>query len=234
MIAFQGAVDLGYRYIETDAHITRDGVIVIFHDDHLDRVTNRQGFIKDRQWDELKKLDAAYNFKPGAGFPLRGQGLRIPTLEEAMTTFPRVMFNIDLKQPGMEQAMADFIDRHGFQERVLVASFYDGPLRRFRRFSADSVATSAARWEVTAFWACSRLKKSLEITADALQVPVRLKGVTLVDEKLIQAAHDAGKHVHAWTIDEPAEMQRLLDLGVDGIITNRPDRLNEVLLGKCL
>jgi glycerophosphoryl diester phosphodiesterase len=104
-------------------------------------------------------------------------------------------------------------------------------IRRFRRVSGHGVATSAARWEVTAFWACSRLKKSLEITADALQIPVRMKGATLVDEKLIQAAHDAGKHVHAWTINEPAEMRRLLDLGVDGIITNRPDLLNEVLLG---
>jgi glycerophosphoryl diester phosphodiesterase len=232
MAAFQGAVDLGYRYIETDAHVTRDGILVIFHDDRLDRVTNGKGFIKEWQWEDLRKLDAAYNFNPGSGFPLRGEGLRIPGLEEAMTAFPQVLFNIDLKQPGMEEAMAGFIKRHGFEERVLIASFFDGPLRRFRQLSGFSVATAAARWEVAAFWACSRFNKSLDLGADALQVPRRMRGITLVDEKFIQAGHAAGLQVHAWTIDEPAEMRQLLDLGVDGIITNRPDLLDKVLSGE--
>lgn len=229
MIAFQGAVDLGYYYIETDVHLTRDGIIVVLHDDRLERVTNGHGLVKDWRWDDLRKLDAAYNFNPEAGFPFRNQGFHIPSIEEAMTSFPGVMFNIDLKQPGMEQVMADFIRRHGFEERVLIASFYDRPIRRFRKISGNSVATSIARLEAIAFWGWSRLKKSLKITADALQVPLSMLGITVVDKKMVQAAHAIGMHVHVWTINEPAEMHRMLEIGVDGIITDRPDLLNVVL-----
>jgi glycerophosphoryl diester phosphodiesterase len=230
--AFQGAVNLGYRYIETDAHVTRDGVIVLFHDDRLERVTNGTGPVKDRQWDDLRKLDAAYHFNPGAGFPFRAKGIGIPSLEEAVTTFPEVLFNIDLKQPGMEQVMADFIRRLGVEERVLIASFYDRRLRRFRKRMGDSVATSAGRLEVTEFWVGSRFKKSLKTPAHALQVPPHKGTVTLVDEKMVQAAHAVGMQVHVWTINEPDEMQRLLELGVDGIITDRPDLLNHVIAKK--
>ena len=229
MIAFQGAVDLGYHYIETDVHLTRDGIIVVLHDDRLERVTNGHGLVKDWRWDDLRKLDAAYNFNPEAGFPFRNQGFHIPSIEEAMTSFPGVMFNIDLKQPCMEQVMADFIRRHGFEDRVLIASFYDRPIRRFRKISGNSVATSIARLEAIAFWGCSRLKKSLKITADALQVPMSMLGITVVDKKMVQAAHAIGMHVHVWTINEPAEMHRMLEIGVDGIITDRPDLLNVVL-----
>lgn len=232
--AFQGAVDLGYRYIETDVQVTRDGKIVMFHDHHLERVTNGRGKVKAWNWQDLRKLDAAFNFKPEAGFPLRNQGIGIPSLEEAMTTFPGVMFNIDLKQPNIEQVMVDFIRQHHFEERVLIASFYDRRLRRFRKKAgnSNSIATSTARLETAAFWACSRLKKSLNLQAQALQVPPRMKGIALVDDKMVRAAHAIGKQIHVWTINESKEMQQLLDLGVDGIITDRPDLLNRVLAQK--
>jgi glycerophosphoryl diester phosphodiesterase len=230
MTAFQGAVDLGYRYIETDVHVTRDGVIVIFHDDRLERLTNGSGFVKDWSWDELRKLDAAYRFKAGQGFPLRMRGIGIPSLEEAMTTFPDVMFNIDLKQPGIEPLVIDFIREHGFEERVLLASFHDRRIRCCRRFFGSQVATSAGLWESAAVWACSRFKKSLKIPAvHAVQVPVRKGCLTVVDEKMVRAVHGAGMQVHVWTINDPVQMQRLLELGVDGIITDRPDLLNEVI-----
>lgn len=230
--AFQGAVDLGYRYIETDSHVTRDGVIVLFHDDRLERVTNGTGPVKDRQWDDLRKLDAAYHFSPETGFPLRAKGIGIPSLEEAVTTFPDVLFNIDLKQPGTEQVMADFIRHHGAEERVLIASFHDRCLRRFRKRMGDSVVTSTGRLEAAGFWVCSRFKKTLKTPAHALQVPPRKGPVTLVDEKMVQAAHAVGMQVHVWTINDPDEMQRLLELGVDGIITDRPDLLNHVIAKK--
>lgn len=232
IMAFQGAVDLGYRYIETDAHVTRDGVIVLFHDDSLERVTYGTGLVKDWQWHDLQKLDAAYHFNPEAGFPFRAKGIGIPSLEEAVTTFPDVLFNIELKQPGMEQVMADFIRRRGVEERVLIASFYDRRVHRFRKRMGDSVATSAGRLEAAGSWIFSRFKKSLKISAHALQVPPRKGSVTLVDEKMVQAAHAVGMQVHVWTINDPAEMQQLLDLGVDGIITDRPDLLNDVIVKK--
>jgi glycerophosphoryl diester phosphodiesterase len=229
MIAFQGAAELGYRYIETDVHMTRDGVFVTFHDDCLERVTNGAGQVKDRYWEDLQTLDAAYYFKPDQGFPLRQKGIAIPTLEEVMTTFPRIMFNIDLKQPVIEQPLADFIRRHRFEERVLIASFKDKRVRRFRKFAGNSVATSSGPMEAAAAWAYSRFKHSLNIPAHALQVPPEKKCITVIDQKLINAAHAAGIQVHAWTINDPEQMHRLLDLGVDGIITDRPDLLNTAL-----
>jgi len=228
MVAFQGAVDLGFRYIETDLHMTRDGFLVTFHDDRLERVTDGTGLVKDWNWHDLRLLDAAFHFKPGENFSLRGQGIGIPTLEEAMTTFPDVMFNIDLKQAGIEQAVVDFIRRFGFEERVLIASFYDKRIRRCRRLLGSRAATSAGRLEAAAVWAYSRFNRSLKIPADAVQVPLRKGCLTVVDEKMIWAVHAAGMQVHVWTINDPAEMHRLLELGVDGIITDRPD-----LLGAC-
>ena len=229
LTAFQGALDLGYRYIETDVHATRDGVIFIFHDDTLERVTEGTGNVHDHDWEDLKKLDAAYYFKPEAGYPLRHRGIRIPTLEEAMAEFPDLLFNIEVKQPGIESLLAEFIFRRGYEDRVLVASFHDGTLRRFRKIAGDRVATSTGLWETTAFWATSRIHKIFRTPARAIQVPVRMKGIIVVDRHTVETAHTAGKQVHIWTINEPDEMRRLLDLGVDGIMTDRPDLLNEVM-----
>lgn len=229
MTAFQGAVDLGYRYIETDVHVTRDSIIVTFHDDHLERVTNGAGLVKDWDWENLRTLDAAYHFNPDNDFPLRKKGIAIPSLEEVMTTFPDIMLNIDLKQPGIEQLVADFIRRHNFEERVLIASFHDKRVRRFRKLTGNLVSTSSGVGETLAVWTRSRFKQRLKVPPNALQVPQRQGGITVVDHKLVNAAHAVGMHVHVWTINDPEEMHRLLDLGVDGIITDRPDLLNNVL-----
>lgn len=229
MTAFQGAVDLGYRYIETDVHVTRDHIIVIFHDDHLERVTDGAGLVKDWNWENLRKLDAAYHFNPDDDFPLREKGIVIPSLEEVMTTFPDIMLNIDLKQPGIEQMVADFIHRYNFEERVLIASFHDKRIRRFRKLTGNLVATSSGVRETLALWMRSRFKQRLQVPPNALQVPLRRGGITVVDHKLVNAAHAGGMQVHIWTINDPEEMHRLLDLGVDGIITDRPDLLNNVL-----
>ena len=229
MTAFQGAVDAGCIYIETDIHVTGDGVIVTFHDDVLEKLTNGKGRIKDWQWTDLQTLDAAYYFKPGEDYPLRNSGIAIPSLEEVMKTFPRVMFNFDLKQPGIEQIVARFIATHHFEDRVLIASFDNRRVRRCRRLLRNRVATSAGPRETALFWAYSRVGMACKIAAEALQVPVRKGPVTVVDEKLIEAAHAGGLQVHVWTINDPAEMRRLLDLGVDGIVTDRIDLLNNLL-----
>ncbi len=229
MAAFQGAVDLGYRYIETDVRSTADGVLVAFHDHHLGRLTNGGGRPEQWRWDELRRLDAAFHFEPEQGYPYRGRGLGIPSLEELMTTFPDRMINIDLKQPGIEDLLTEFAVRHGFEDRMLIGSFKDRRIARFRRASSGTIATSAGPAETLALWGAARAGRSVTTPADAFQVPVRAGRLTVIDRRFVAAAHAAGKQVHAWTIDDPAEMRRLLDLGVDGIVTDRPDVLNEVL-----
>jgi glycerophosphoryl diester phosphodiesterase len=225
MVAFQGAVDLGYRYIETDVHVSRDGRVVIFHDDTLGRLTDGEGRFADDDWDDLKVLDAAHHFRPDDGYPMRGQGIRMPLLEEAVTTFPDQMFNIDLKQPGIAAAVAAEVRRLGIEERVMIGSFHDRRIRAFRR-AAPGVGTSAGPAEVARSLARTPQRG---IGADAYQVPERGAGMKLVTGRFVRRAHAAEKQVHVWTINEADDMRRLLDLGVDGIVTDRPDVLNEVL-----
>lgn len=231
MGAFQGALDYGCSYIETELHVTKDGVIVVFHDDYLGRVTNGKGRIKDWYWDDLQSLDAAYNFKPENGFPLRGKGIGIPSLQEVMTTFPTVNFNLDLKQPGIEETVAEFINRFGYFDRVLLASFKGGRTRRCRRLLEEFTAISAGPLKVFWTWCGSRLRLRLPYVSSvaAFQVPQRQGKLTIVDRKFIDTAHAAGVQVHVWTINDPGQMEKLLNLGVDGIVTDRIDLLNEVL-----
>lgn len=224
MVAFQGAVDLGYRYLETDVHVSRDGRVVIFHDDRLERLTDGVGRFRDRDWDDLRRLDAAHGFKPEEGFPLRGTGVGMPLLEEAVRTFPGVQFNLDLKQPGIAGVVAAEVERLGIEDRVLIGSFHDRRIRAFRRASDHRVATSAGPQEVTRAVAAATARRAVRGRADALQIPIRV-----ATPRLIDAAHRGGKHIHVWTVNDPAEMRRLLALGVDGIVTDRPDLLNEVM-----
>jgi len=223
MVAFQGAVDLGYRYLETDVHVSRDGRVVIFHDDTLERLTDGAGRFEHHDWDELRTLDAAYRFRPDDGYPLRGTGIGMPLLEEAVTTFPDQMFNIDLKQRGIASTVAAAVRRLGIEDRVMIGSFWDRRIRVFRR-EAPGVATSAGPREVAA----ARFA-GLRGAADAYQVPERGSGLRVVTPRFIDGAHRNGKQVHVWTVDHPDDMRRLLGMGVDGIITDRPDVLNEVL-----
>lgn len=229
MAAFQGAVDLGYRYLETDVHVTRDGVVVLFHDDVLERLTDGAGKVADRLWEELLHLDAAYHFDPEAGHPLRGTGIRIPTLEEAATAFPELHFNLDLKQSAIEARIAAEIERLGLEDRVLIGSFHDVRIRRFRDLTGGRVATSAGPLEVAAAVLAARLGRPARGPADAFQVPERGGSIRIVGRRFVEAAHAGGKQVHVWTVDDPETMCRLLDLGVDGIVTDRPDLLNRVV-----
>lgn len=226
MTAFQGALDLGYRYLETDVHASRDRKVVIFHDDGLERLTDGRGKVWEHDWEDLRLLDAAYNFGEDHGYPLRGTGVGIPLMEEVLTTFPRVLLNIDLKQAGIAGLLADEVRRLGAEDRVLIGSFHDRRIRQFRRASGGRVATSAGPGEVAAALSAAAMGRGAPGAADALQVPRRL-----AVRRLVEAAHRAGKQVHAWTVNDEEEMRRLLASGVDGIVTDRPDLLNEVLFG---
>jgi glycerophosphoryl diester phosphodiesterase len=229
MLAFQSAYDLGIRYMETDVHLSADGVIVVFHDHDLDRLTNGTGKVGDWRWSDLRVLDAAYGFQPEADYPRRGRGECIPRLDELVAAFPDVCWNIDMKHTPVVDALADFVGARGAADRVLASSFYDHRLWRFRRASGGRVATSAGPAEVARMAGAARLGRSASIKADALQVPESVGRQRLVNSKLVDAAHAAGVAVHVWTINDAESMSRLLDLGVDGIITDRPDVLIEVV-----
>jgi len=229
MVALQWAMGLGLRYLETDVHATRDGRVVTFHDDRLEQLTDGRGLVWERDWEDLRTLDAAYHFDPGHDHPLRGTGVRIPLLEEVLAAFPQCLLNLDLKQAGMEDLLAGELVRLGAEDRVLVGSFHDGRVARFRRASGGRVATSAGPREVLAALGACRLGRPLGGAADAYQVPERSGPLRVVGPRFVEAAHRAGKQVHVWVVNDPADMHRLLDLGVDGIVSDRADLLVQVV-----
>ena len=221
--------DLGYRYIETDVQVTKDGVVVVFHDDTLDRTTNGSGPVRDWTFEDVSALDAGYHFSPnGDSFPLRGRGVGVSSLEATFDRYPDTYFNIDLKAKGTEWAVAEVIMRMGRQDTVMVGSFSDRRLARFRRVTKRSVATSAGPQAAMSMYTASRVGRTVHLAPDAYQLPARIRGAA-VDRKLVDAVHTAGAQIHTWTVNEPEQMRDLLDLGVDGIITDRPDLLNLVL-----
>jgi glycerophosphoryl diester phosphodiesterase len=217
--AFRHAVALGYRYLETDVHTTSDGVLLAFHDSLLDRVTDRLGKLADLTAEEIA--------------PARIMGEHaVPTMAELFEEFPDCRFNIDLKSLSAAAALADLLERTGNQDRVLVGSFSQRRLDDFRHATEGRVATSAAPPEVALFLALPSARAARLATrrrVAALQVPHRRGRLPVVTSALVRRAHAAGAHVHVWTVDEPSEMDELLDLGVDGLITDRTDVLKEVL-----
>jgi glycerophosphoryl diester phosphodiesterase len=219
LTAFRHAAALGYRYLETDVHATADGVLLAFHDDVLDRVTDGEGILAALTREEV-------------GLRLIGGTEGIPTLDELFAELPRARFNIDLKSEAAVPLLARFLDEHDAHDRVLVGSFSPRRLSHFRRLTGGRVATSAHPLEVVAFRFLPSGRLADLVTRHrvaALQVPHRQRGLTITTAGLVRRAHAAGKHVHSWTIDDPAEMILLLDRGVDGLMTDRTDILRDVL-----
>ncbi len=232
MEAFQGAVDLGFRYLETDLHRSSDGVLMVFHDNILERTTDGTGAVADRTSVELGALDAAHHFAPHEGYPGRGSGIRIPTLEEVFNAFPSIRLVLDLKEPGFEADLAAFLRKRGVEDQVIVGAFSDTRIARFRKASGGRVATSSGPAETAALWTAARLGRTLRTKADAMQIPEDFAFVALPDRKLVQAAEAGGRQVHVWTVNDPDHMARLLDVGVHAIITDRPDLLKQLLLAR--
>ena len=232
--AFRLAVESGAGGLELDVHLTRDGHVVVIHDPTLDRTTNTTGAVAEMTLDELREPDAGHRFSPdGDSLPYRGLGLRIPTLAEVLREFPGVALNIDMKadRPGIEAAVLEVLREAGAEGRALVVSSRRSTVRRFRRISEGRISTGASRWETGIFFLLSnlRLERLLRPAYDALQVPLSHRGIPLVTRRFVEAAHAAGVRVDAWTINGDDEMRRLLDLGVDVIMTDRPETLSEVL-----
>ena len=219
MEAFAAAVEIGYAYIETDAHVTSDGVVIAFHDDLLDRVTDRQGLIAELPWAEVSqaKIDGR---------------APIPLLEDLLTTWPQLRVNIDPKHDEVVEPLADLLSRTGSLDRVCLGSFSDRRLERFRARFGEEVCTSMGPKAIAQFRASSFGLGRRVPAGNCLQVPTHAGKLPLVDRRFVARAHRSGLPVHVWTIDDPAEMDRLLELGVDGIMTDRPEVLRSVLEGR--
>jgi glycerophosphoryl diester phosphodiesterase len=212
MPAFEHAVSLGYRYVETDVQVTADGVLVAFHDDDLSRTCGRPGLISALPWSEVQmaRVDGA---------------APIPLLEDLLGAWPDLRVNIDCKTDAAAPALVAALRRTTSLDRVCVGTFSDRRLRRLRAELGDGVCTALSPTEV----AMLRFGRPRRCRGLAAQVPVRQGRLTIVEPGFVARAHRLGVGVHVWTIDEPAEMERLLDLGVDGIMTDRPAVLRQVL-----
>lgn len=221
MAAFEHAVSLGYRYLETDVHVTADGVLVAFHDNVLDRVTDRTGRIADLAWSDVRKARVG------------GTDQGVPLLEDLLGTWPQARVNIDPKHDSSAGPLVDVLRRAAAFDRVNVAAFSDRRLARIRRLTGGQVCTGTGPLEITRLrLAASGARVAGPIGAGCAQVPVRFWSVVVVDERFVDAAHRRGLPVHVWTVDDPVEMTRLLDLGVDGIMSDRPAVLKEVLVSR--
>jgi glycerophosphoryl diester phosphodiesterase len=234
LYAFERAAASGVDVIETDVRATKDGELVLFHDERVARTTNGAGPLDSLTLADLKGLDAAYRFSTDGGrtFPVRGAGVTVPTLREVFAALPDMRFNIEPKRgsPSLAAPLCRLIRECGMTDKVLVASFDGGTLADFRR-ECPEVATSASTGEVASFLSLyeAGLTASYSPAMQALQVPERAGVLSVLTRDFVNAAHGRNLRVHAWTINDEADMRRLVEMGVDGVMTDYPDRLLRVL-----
>ncbi len=221
LTAFANAVSMGYRYLETDAHATRDGVVYAFHDRTLDRVTDGTGRIADLSSSEVSQAKIAGR-EP------------IPTLADLFEELPEARFNIDVKEDSAVDAVVDLIRRTRTHDRVCIAAFSTRRIRRLRRGLGPRVATSMGTSEVAAMRSplAAFRWQAAQGGAVCVQVPPRAWRIRLTTRKFVTEAHRHGLQVHVWTVNEADQMTALLDIGVDGIITDRIDTLRDLLIAR--
>jgi len=219
LAAFQRAFDEGYRYLETDVHATADGMLIAFHDPFLDRVTDIKGRVAAMTWDQVRRAK------------IRGTD-PIPLMSELLDALPAAQFNIDAKAASVLGPLADLIRTTGAADRVCLGSFSDRRLAILRQMLGPEVDTSMGPREIFRLVRATSLGRGFATSAVAAQVPVSWQRFPIVTPRFIAAAHAAELEVHVWTINDEAEMHRLLDLGVDAIMTDRPDVLREVLISR--
>jgi glycerophosphoryl diester phosphodiesterase len=229
MLAFSSALEVGARHIETDVRVTADGVVHCIHDASIDRTTNASGPFSQHTSQEIAKLDAGFGHATSEGYPFRSAGVRIPTFEELAKSFPEIHVVVDLKEDAVVEPMADLVRRLDIGERLIVGSFSDARLARFRDLTDGAVPTSVGSTRARSWLLASRVGQGLSGPGSALQLPLQWGGVRAVDRKLVDAAHSRGLQVHVWTINDPDQMRDLIEIGVDGIVTDRIDLLLEVV-----
>jgi glycerophosphoryl diester phosphodiesterase len=246
--AIRHALDAGATAIELDVHATSDGELVVCHDATVDRTTEARGTIASFNLEQLRRMDFSYWWIPGADvtpgrpaseYPFRGRApadrsFGIATLREVLEQFPGVVLNLDIKQtapvvPPYEDALARLLSEFGRVDDVIVASFLDAATDAFRA-AAPSVPTSAGTVATAEAWRAVQAGEPMpDLPAVAYQVPERQGDLVVVDERFVEAAHRGGKAVHVWTVNDATAMERLLALGVDGIISDLPTTLCRVL-----
>jgi glycerophosphoryl diester phosphodiesterase len=234
MASFEAAAKLPIEALELDVHSTRDGRIVVIHDPMLDRTTDQTGRVFDQNWDSLRHADAGFLFDPDKNdsFPFRGKGIGVPLLEDVFKAFPQMKFVVEIKQtlPAIEEPIYRLIKKYRVEDRIIIASEHTEPLLRFRSL-APAIATSFSAQESLALYNSYRLKLAnfYRGTGDALQIPPRFRGDQVVTPSLCRMAKRKGFILHVWTVNDPDEMRQLIDFGVDGIITDYPDRLLDIV-----
>jgi len=237
MYAFEKAVEIGADVLEMDAHITKDGQIVLMHDEAVDRTTDGTGLIEDLTLAEIKQLDAAYKWSndDGKTFPFRGQGIQVPTLNELFKKFPdtRYLIEIKLTENPIDRPFCNLIREYNMQAKVIVASFHDEAMAIFRE-TCPEVATSASRTEVRNFVLLGKVFLSGFVVPRYQSIqppydPSESLGITIITERFIREAHAKNIKVEPWTVNDPELMKQYIEWGVDGIITDRPDLMIEVL-----
>lgn len=222
MTAFENAIKLGYRYLETDVQATADGVLVVFHDPTLDRVTDRRGPIAEMPYEEIRRA------RIGGREP-------IPLLAEVLDAWPEVRVNIDPKADSAVEPLVRVIREARAEDRVCISSFSQRRVFRIRRLLGPRVATGLGPAEIAALklpLTATGHRWVLSDAAPVLQVPSGYRGISFLTPRFLDRAHELGLQVHVWTIDDADRMHALLDLGVDGLITDRPDVLRDVLCAR--
>lgn len=221
--AFASAIDIGFDHIETDVQLSADGRVVIFHDDTLTDTTDGTGTVGDHPWSTLAEL----RYRSGDG---SDEGI-VP-LDEAMDRWPDAYWNIDAKTADVVEPLLELIDERRATERVLITSFSHRTVRRLRSLAPAAMATGLSMPEVALARATSVLGLAPPTGGDAAQVPRHMGLLPIVDRRFVDACHRGGMAVHVWTVNDASEMHDLLDLGVEGIITDTPTTLREVLLDR--
>jgi glycerophosphoryl diester phosphodiesterase len=230
LTAFQQALERwGADMLELDVRATADGAVVVIHDATVDRTTDGSGAVRALRLEAVRELDAGHRFVgPDGAESFRGRGVRIPLLQEVLESFPRARLNVEIKAREAARPTLEVVRRLGATDRVLIAAEFESNRRDARGYEGP---WGASRSQMGPFWLLHRTPFSPWVTprADAFQVPVRWKGLPVVTRRFVEEAHRRNVPVHVWTVDDPDEMRWLLDLGVDGIQSDRPDVLARVL-----
>ena len=235
--AFKYSAEMGVDVLELDVHSTSDGVLVVMHDGNVARTTDSSGRVNQMTLAELKKLDAGFNFTPDDGqtFPFRGKGITIPTLQEIFDALPDKTFNVEPKQaePSVTKPLCEILRTRKMIDKVIVGSFRQQAIDEFRA-ACPEVATAATPSEVRDFLALYKvgLGESYSPPMQVLQIPERLGSLQIVSKDFIETARKLNLKVHVWTINDTQDMQRLVEMKVDGIMTDYPDRLLKILGGQ--
>nr|WP_289037505.1 glycerophosphodiester phosphodiesterase [uncultured Allobacillus sp.] len=238
MIAFEHATELGADVLETDIHISKDGYLIAIHDPTVDRTTDGTGRVADYTLKELKQLDAGYYFEKNGKHPYRGRGIQLITIEELFQRFPNMRFVLEIKDTNpsnqidtLIKRLVHLINTYEMRDQVLIGSFDQQIVNQFRAEAGPGVVTSGGRNEVKKFVVFNKffMKNFYRPQVEALQIPQAESGFDLTTSSIVEGAKRIGMRLHYWTVNDPKDMRSLIENGADGIITDRPDLLIDLL-----